>query len=179
MIRLAFATETAARVEFRPVLEALGPGQDPALGTAELTPLDQQLPDAEITVADDDGLVYRLGPVALSGAAIEGADATRASSGDWRVQLVFRAGPEGIDRFNELAGRCFEGGPTCPGLGMDGRGQLAVVLDGTVVSAPTINVASFARDQIVISGSGDRAEAEALAVALRYGSTPFTLQPLD
>jgi preprotein translocase subunit SecD len=51
------------------------------------------------------------------------------------------------------------------------------VLDDEVLSAPSINVPSFSRDQIVISGDFDRESSEALAVALRFGSLPIELAP--
>jgi preprotein translocase subunit SecD len=54
---------------------------------------------------------------------------------------------------------------------------LAIVLDGEVLTAPSINEATFARDQIQISGSFDQESAQAVAVALRYGSLPLNLEP--
>ncbi len=58
-----------------------------------------------------------------------------------------------------------------------GAGQLGIILDDVVLSAPTINVASFDREQIQISGSFDQESAESLAVALRFGSLPIELAP--
>jgi preprotein translocase subunit SecD len=46
-----------------------------------------------------------------------------------------------------------------------------------VVSAPTIQQASFQRDQIQISGSFTESEAKDLALVLRYGSLPVNLEP--
>ena len=55
---------------------------------------------------------------------------------------------------------------TCP------TGQLAVTLDGRVITAPTIQVASFERDQITISGSYTEDEARTVAALLDSGSLP-------
>ena len=65
---------------------------------------------------------------------------------------------------------CFNRRPTCP------TGQLAIVLDGRVVSAPNINAESFQADAISISGSFDEGEAKDLALVLRYGSLPVELE---
>ena len=61
--------------------------------------------------------------------------------------------------------------PRCP------TGQLAIVLDSRVVSAPNINAPSFAADAISISGNFDEGEAKDLALVLRYGSLPVELEP--
>jgi preprotein translocase subunit SecD len=45
-------------------------------------------------------------------------------------------------------------------------GQLALLVDGEVVTAPTITEPSYRRDQIQIAGTFDEDEAEALAAAL-------------
>jgi preprotein translocase subunit SecD len=55
--------------------------------------------------------------------------------------------------------------------------QLAIVLDGRVLSAPNINQAI--RDQGVISGQFTNEEAESLAVQMRYGALPISLKVVD
>jgi preprotein translocase subunit SecD len=148
---------------------------------AELTPPEDQTPEGQVTLASQDGTVYTLGPVALTGEAVEGATAGLSGT-RWTVSPVFKGGEDGIDKFNEIAATCYnatEG--VCPGLGSDEqgtpRGLLGIVLDDEVLSAPSINVASFARDEIEISGDFDRESSEALAVALRFGSLPIELVP--
>jgi preprotein translocase subunit SecD len=47
-----------------------------------------------------------------------------------------------------------------------GRHQIAIVVDGTVVSAPSIMTSNFAADQITISGNWTPAQAEALAARI-------------
>ena len=146
------------------------------LGT-ELTPPEDQSPEAEVVLADLDGNVYRLGPVALTGEAVEGATAALGQTGQWTVNPSFKAGSPGIDDFNAIASVCFSGAPECPAQSAEGRGLLGIVLDDEVLSAPSINVASFTRDQVQISGDFTQEEAEALAVALRFGSLPIELVP--
>lgn len=143
---------------------------------AQLTPPEDQTPEGEITLAGEDGTIYTLGPVALTGTAVEGATAGLSGT-EWTVNPVLKGGEDGIDKFNEVAARCYNGDPTCPALSAEGRGLLGIILDDVVLSAPSINVASFTRDQIQISGDFDRESSEALAVALRFGSLPIELVP--
>lgn len=145
-----------------------------ALGT-QTTPSDQDTAEAEVNLADQDGNVLKLGPTLLTGRAVETATAGIGQDGKWQVSPVFRGGEDGIDLFNKAAALCNSGAPECPGAaGQPGR--LAIVLDSEVLSAPTINNASFERDSISISGSFTEEEAKNLAVALRFGSLPIELQ---
>lgn len=79
-------------------------------------------------------------------------------SGGWRVELVFTE--DGIATFNDVAAICSQFGAACP------VGQLALLVDGEVVTAPTITQPSFERDQVIVSGEFSRDDAEALADAL-------------
>lgn len=149
--------------------------------SAELTPPEEQTPEGQVTLAGEDGTIYTLGPVQLTGTAVEGATAGLSGT-EWTVSPVLKGGEDGIDKFNEIASTCYNAtADVCPGLGSDDqgtpRGLLGIVLDDVVLSAPSINVPSFSRDQIQISGSFDQDSAEALAVALRFGSLPIELAP--
>ena len=144
--------------------------------STQLTPTEDQKADAEVTLAGDDGTVYKLGPVAVDGRAVKGATAGLQQDGQWTVNPVFKAGVDNIDKFNAIAAQCYAGDPVCPDQG-GGRGQLGIVLDDVVLSAPTINQPNFAADQITISGSFNQETAESLAVALRYGSLPIQFEP--
>src|SRR5690606_34945748 len=97
-------------------------------------------------------------------------------SSQWVVSPVFKGGDQGIGLFNAIAAQCYEGTPqVCPATAA-GPGQLAIVLDGRVISAPTINTPSFAADQISISGTFTEGEAKDLATSLRYGALPVELE---
>jgi preprotein translocase subunit SecD len=149
--------------------------------SAQLTPPEEQTPEGQVTLAGEDGTIYTLGPVQLTGTAVEGATAGLSGT-EWTVSPVLKGGEDGIDKFNEIASTCYNAtADVCPGLGSDDtgtpRGLLGIVLDDVVLSAPSINVPSFSRDQIQISGSFDQDSAEALAVALRFGSLPIELAP--
>lgn len=143
----------------------------------ELTPIEDQKPDGEVTLSSEDGLVYRLGPVALTGTAVDGATASVGQQG-WTVNPSFKGGENGIDLFNAIAAQCYSGSATCPPSSQGAtQGNLGIVLDGEVLSAPTIQQPSFTKDQIQISGSFDQKSAESLAVSLRFGSLPVALAP--
>jgi preprotein translocase subunit SecD len=140
------------------------------------TSREDDIADQEVVLPGlDDGSAagvtrYRLGPTLLTGSAIDDATAGLSQSGQWEVRPSFKSGENGIDKFNKAAALCNSGDATCP------TRQLAIVLDGVVQSAPTINESSFSKDQIQISGSFDDSSANDLATALRFGSLPLTLE---
>jgi preprotein translocase subunit SecD len=102
---------------------------------------------------------YQLGTDTLSADVIESADAELdPTSGRWQVSIVLTE--DGIDEFNVLILPCFSPSDECP------TGQLAILLDGEVLSAPTIQQPSFERDQIAITGNFTEEEADEIAAAL-------------
>ncbi len=165
-----------AELRFRPVQEVIPPGgaQGATSTTAPVTPTPREgdKPEAEVLLpgkATGGGppTLYRLGPAGALGRDIAGAQATFRQP-QWTVDLQFTN--EGIVGFNNLAAACFNGQPTCP------TGQAAIVLDGTVVSAPSIQTAEFKPDQVQISGNFDEKEAKDLALVLRFGALPVQLE---
>lgn len=139
-------------------------------------PVEMDKPDQQVVLPQCDLktreliTVYSLGPTVMSGTALETARTGLDPNGGWVVNPVFRDGADGIGKFNEIAAKCFAKDPTCP------TGQLAIVLDGNVISAPVIQVASFQRDQIQISGSFNERTAKDLATALKYGALPVAFE---
>lgn len=112
---------------------------------------------------------YSVGPTALTGSSLDTARATLGDNG-WTVNPVFKDGADGIGAFNSVAATCYAKATTCP------TGQLAIVLDGRVLSAPMINQASFQADLIEISGNFTEREAKDLATALKYGALPVEFE---
>ena len=113
--------------------------------------------------------IYQLGPALVSGDSLEDAVAT-VQNGEWIVLPTFRAGAEGIDAFNAAAAQCNPASEVCP------QGRLAVVLDGEVLTAPTIQQSQFSRDQVQITGAFGEEEAKKVAISLKYGSLPLVLE---
>ena len=141
------------------------------------TPADQDDPAKDVVLEekDRDGTVvarYSLGPAALTGAGVQTAEAQiNPNTGEWSVHLTMKSGTVGIDGWNQLATRCFNRDATCP------TGQIAIVLDSIVKSAPVVQTPTFERDQIQITGNFSEREAKNLALVLRYGSLPVPLVP--
>jgi preprotein translocase subunit SecD len=140
----------------------------------QITPREDDKADQPVVLAekDDDGKIvstYQLGPAGATGEIVSTATAVVDQAAQWSVSLEIRGG-KAIDSFNKMAADCYSHSPTCP------SGQLAIVLDSNVVSAPTIQQPSFTRDQISISGSFTDREAKDLALVLRYGSLPVPLE---
>ncbi len=76
-----------------------------------------------------------------------------------------RGGASGEDKWNLLAAQCFQKAATCP------TGQIAIVLDGVVISAPVVQTANFS-GSVQISGDFKEAEAKDLAKILEFGAVP-------
>jgi len=137
-----------------------------------IAPADEPL----VTCQDDSKYKYVLGPVEVAGATI--ADATNslvttsqgASTGRWGVNIIFNA--EGTEQFAAVTQRLF----SLTGV----RNQFAIVLDGTVLSAPTTRaVITDGRPQI--TGSFTRETSKTLADQLKFGALPigFEVQSRD
>ncbi len=154
--------------------------EEQQLNAAQVTPDEDDKPEATVTLLDSEGNAFQLGPSMLTGKAIEDATAGLNQTGQWVVQPVFHDGADGIDSFNEIAAICNAGDPqTCPPLSPENSnaGSLAIVLDHEILTYPTISQPNYQREGIEISGDFDQESAQALAVALRYGSLPIELEP--
>ncbi|WP_119072907.1 protein translocase subunit SecD [Aggregatilinea lenta] len=108
---------------------------------------------------------------AMTGAGL--ADAAAANIGtvttSWAVNFVLRDNGEGVDDFVNF-------------VATHANQSMAIILDGRLVSAPTIQsdlasaAAAGTMDSGIITGDFTRDEAEVLAAQLKYGSLPI---PLD
>jgi preprotein translocase subunit SecD len=164
-------TTTTTTAPTTPPTTAPAPITDPS--QVQETPREQDQADAAVILPgiEDDSL-YQLGPSLATGRIVKTASAD-IQNGQWLVRLEMRGGEDGIDKFNEIAAKCYDQAPdpqVCP------SGRLAIVLDSVVQSAPSINEPSYDADQISISGSFSESEAKDLALVLRYGSLPVELE---
>ncbi len=167
-----------AELRFRPVTDVIPPpgtpNAPPTTAPVMVTPQPGDRPEAEVVLPGEpveggEPALYRLGAAGAVGADIDDAQAVfDQTASEWSVLLSFTG--EGIKRFNQLAEACFNGQPTCA------RGAVAIVLDGTVVSAPTVQNASFVANEVTITGNFDEEEAKDLALVLRYGALPVQLE---
>ena len=114
---------------------------------------------------------YLLGPSTLTGAGLSSAD--RGFTNEYVVEFNLKGGEEGADKFDELALVCNSRSEYCLTT------QIAIVVDGSVESAPVVNEARFGGSGI-ISGNFSEQEADDLALVLRYGALPIEFQdPTD
>lgn len=116
---------------------------------------------------------FELGPTGLTGTGISSASAQApqiaGSSSGWTVSMSPKDGAEGRDLLNALAAACYGGSETCP------TGKLAIVLDGVIQFAGTVQAPSF-DSSVQLSGNYTKSQAEDIATALKYGSLPISLE---
>jgi preprotein translocase subunit SecD len=159
--------ERAAALQMRPV-QAVVPPSDPSYARATVTCGGEDgrpCTAAELTQAsklvltDGDGIRYRLGPVVLDGNDVANATAIRSPfGGEWAVDYELTT--DGADRFARATQRTV----SLPSP----RDSIAIVVDGLVVSAPTIGaVISSGRAEI----TGRFTETEAKALAAQIGGS--------
>jgi preprotein translocase subunit SecD len=144
------------------------------IDTTNVAPSDEPLVTCDVTGQ----IKYILGPVEVDGADIKDASngqvmtSQGGSTGQWAVNLVFN--DKGTKDFAEVSTRLFGLKAQAP---LD---QFAFVLDGKVLSAPSMNgVITDGKPQI--TGNFDQASSKALADQLKFGALPisFTVQSSD
>ena len=126
-------------------------------------------PSKQAILEGRDGLVYFTGPSQADGQVFANDAAAQISSGSWVVAVGLRDGASGEDKWNLLAAQCFQKAATCP------TGQIAIVLDGEVISAPVVQTANFS-GSVQISGDFKEAEAKDLAKVLEFGAVPVRFE---
>ena len=125
-------------------------------------------PDKPLVTCSDDGSAkYLLGPVEVPGTNISDATAglattsQGATTGEWVVNLTFNG--RGTTQFAQISQRL---------VGLTGaQNQFAIVLDGRVISAPTMN-AAITNGKAQISGSFTEDSSKQLAGQLKFGALP-------
>ena len=132
--------------------------------------------DQPLIACSADGVEkYILGPMELDGTAITDASAGRdPKSGAWIVQLTMNG--DGADAFGKVSTRLNQNRID----GLAPRDRFAFVLDGNVISAPTMN-GQILDGRPSISGSFTQETATTLADQLKFGALPlsFTVQSSD
>jgi len=113
-----------------------------------------------------DGLVYLLGPAEATGEVFSNDSSAQVDAGSWVVVAKLRSGAAGADLWNKLATKCYAGGADCPSK------AVAIILDGEVISAPTVQTPTFDNGSVQISGSFSQTEAKDLARVLQFGAVP-------
>ncbi len=130
--------------------------------------------DEPLIVCNSDGTEkYVLGPAEISGASLTDATAGMeqvqggAVTGRWQVSLTFD--DEGGQKFAEVTSRLM-GFPQ-----NSAQNRFAMVLDGQVISAPTVN-SVIPNGQAQITGDFTVEEAQTLANQLKFGALPLSFE---
>ena len=149
---------------------------DPITGLTIVDDVDQ----VAYLVGDDRFTFYLVGPAFLTGADIAGANAAFTGSGlssssGWVVDPSFTS--EGATKFEEATALLSTFPPGDP------RRQMAIVVDGTVFSAPQISEQILPGEgldagNVIITVGNENPEQEAkdLSTILRYGALPTTFE---
>ena len=147
--------------------------------TAQLSvhPVIATVPDAKakpskpdnLVLPTDQGDVIEMGPAALQGDEITGAEAAQPqNSTAWVVNVDFSG--EGSDAFGELSAdaACAQGA----------KNRIAIVLDDRVISSPGVSVPCGSRitGTTEISGDFTSGEAQELAALIEGGALPLPLE---
>ena len=144
--------------------------EDPAYLNYKSTPTGDDNPRKNVifsTNGQGEAARYVLGPAVINGKIIDGtiiksAYAQLQTTGQWGV--VFTLTSSGSTLFNDLASQNYQR-------------LVANDLDGTIVSAPSINDKSF-NGSVVITGDFTEQSANLLAQDLQYGALPVPLDRL-
>jgi preprotein translocase subunit SecD len=152
-----------AELAFRPVLSAVT-----ETGVERCPDVVEGSPSEPLTAcgkSQDAVVTYRLGPVAVRGTEVSEAEAANdEQSNGWYVKLDFTSA--GAMKFADVTGRLAQQ--------MAPQNQFAIVLDGVVVSAPSVS-AAITGGEAQISGSFTKQEAQQLAAQLNTGALPVHL----
>ncbi len=188
VVRVLQIIGTTARLEEREVLQVIPPS-DPSYKTTSLTPTN---PDTGAFLAGGDVVTYqdsngdskftegvdskyKLGKAEITGADLKSATAqyvsaaatqTQVTQPGWRI--LFTLTKDGSKRFGDVTTRL------APPPGQQTGKQLAIVLDGVIQSAPSVN-SPITGGQGEITGSFTEAQAKNLAVVLNSGALPVEL----
>ncbi len=159
------AATTVPPTTSSPTTVAATQGSTPSLAEI-LANQDANDPNASVVLLGRNGDVYSAGPAGASGLVFSNDAAAEINNGKWSVVVGLLDGSAGEDIWNALSTRCFNKDATCP------TGQIAIALDGEVISAPVVQQAVFTGGTVQISGSFTEAEARDLAKILEFGAVP-------
>lgn len=132
-------------------------------------------PDKAYVACDSDGTAkYILGPVDVPGSDLSSASAglvynsSGQSTGEWGVDIQFNSA--GTEAFATASKRLYDLQSTDTT-----RNRFAVVLDGNVITAPSMN-AEITDGKAQITGNFTASSAKSLANQLSFGSLPLNFE---
>ncbi|HLS74648.1 MAG TPA: protein translocase subunit SecD [Actinomycetaceae bacterium] len=130
-------------------------------------------PSQPVVACDQEGLAkYVLGPVDVEGIHVDSATSGLealpggGTTNNWVVNIEFDS--EGTAIFRDVSQRLYNNPSP--------QNQFAIVLDGLVVSAPSMNAPVISDGRAQISGNFTRESANTLANQLNFGSLPLNFE---
>ncbi|HET7529427.1 MAG TPA: protein translocase subunit SecD [Mycobacteriales bacterium] len=162
-----------AQLTFHPVL-GVGSAPPPPAAPTPSAPPDK---DGALTLPDESGQPLRLGPAALTGNDVDGAEAvTDPQLGRWEVSIDFRG--SGAAAWASLTGDA-----ACAPPG-DPQRRVAIVLDDEVISSPQVETTVGCETGIpggstLITGEFTQDEANELALLVRAGALPVPVVTVE
>ena len=131
--------------------------------TCPLAEAPQDDPDQPLVTCDKDGVKYLLSVPVVEGTELKNANAGQdQQSIDWEVQLALK--DQGTKAFGQVSQAL-----------VGTQQQFAIVLDGTVISAPTMD-AVITDGRASITGNFKEADARELATSLKFGALPVAFE---
>ncbi|MFJ4685361.1 protein translocase subunit SecD [Streptomyces sp. NPDC088789] len=181
------AADVLGRTAQLTVHTVLGPGEPgkdtdasapPSERSGATEPKGQADPSGEQVLSDESGRPLRLKAADLTGQDVKGADAQfdPQSGTGWYVTVDFS--DTGRDRWTQVTAEA-----ACHPVG-DPQRQVAIVLDGKIISAPQVDPsvgcgAGIPGGSTQITGSFDDAEARELALLISGGALPVPVETIE
>ena len=124
----------------------------------------EDVPDKPLVTCDANGIKYLLSESLIEGSQLASADllSPDGQNLEFGVSLAFNG--EGSDEFGRISDALF-----------GTQQQFAIVLDGEVISAPTMD-ARIHNGQAQITGDFTESEAQSLTTSLKFGALPLTVE---
>ena len=124
----------------------------------------EDVPDKPLVTCDANGNKYLLSESLIEGSQLSSADllSPDGQNLEFGVSLAFNG--EGSDEFGRISDALF-----------GTQQQFAIVLDGEVISAPTMD-ARIHNGQAQITGDFTESEAQSLTTSLKFGALPIQFQ---
>ncbi len=150
----------------------------PVRGISPDRPRNQKDKEQEgLVLPDESGTALRLGPPALTGDAVDDAEAAvDTQTGSWQVSVSFR--DEGAGQWTQVTGEA-----ACAPVGSPQR-RVAIVLDEEVISSPEVDPSIECNEGITggptsITGDFTSQEAKDLALLIRAGALPVPVEVVE
>ncbi|MGH3496930.1 MAG: protein translocase subunit SecD [Nocardioidaceae bacterium] len=138
-------------------------------GKTNQSPKVNDVPTAPLITCDQQGQKYLLSPAIIEGTQLTDASAgLQQGSAQWQVNLSLNG--SGSSTFATVSQALAQSN--------GGTGQFGIVLDGQVISAPTV-VQPINGGQAQISGNFTQSSASSLANSLKYGALPLSFKAIS